>query len=151
MAKRFRKHRPTVRDGAIALQDHVAAVASLARDRYGPRVDGSAIRRMLEDRDIVRYPVAIVFDDQPLHPGEFAFAEPRGCGPQEGFTLFVHPYFQEQTDTLPMLIAYQLVRVNYGDVASHEEAEAFGAALFDMDRDEYYERICDLADSMPAQ
>ena len=94
MAKRFRKHKPTVRDGAVALQDHLASVAATARERYGPRFDGAAIQRMLEDREIVRYPIAIVFDDQPLHPGEFAFAESRGCGPGEGFTLYVHPHFE---------------------------------------------------------
>ena len=35
MEKRFRKVKPTVRDGAIALRDHLRSVAALARDRYG--------------------------------------------------------------------------------------------------------------------
>ncbi len=33
--------------------------------------------------------------------------------------------------------AYHLVTVNYGDVATHEEAEVFGATLLDLDQDDY--------------
>ncbi len=149
MARRFRKHKPTVRDGAIALRDHILAVAATARQRYGPQIDHAAILRIIEDREIVRYPVTLVFDDRLLNPGEFAFPEPRGRQPGEGFTLHIHPCFSSRPEALPMLIAYQIVRINYGDVASHEEAELFGSTLLGMDRDEFYDAICELADSMP--
>ncbi len=150
MAKRFRKHKPTVRDGTIALRDHILSVALTARERYGPQIDGDAILELLDDREVVRYPVALVFDDQPLQTGEFAYPEPQGSHPSDGFTLYVHPDFADQPEALPLLIAYQLVRINYGDVVSHEDAEVFGAALCGMDQEEYYEKICTLADLLPA-
>ena len=149
MAKRFRKHKPTVRDGSVALHDHLMTVAATARERYGPDMDFAAIVQILDDREIVRYPVSLVFDEAPLQAGEFAFPEPNGCHPSEGFTLFLHPQFEGKLEVLPMLIGYQLVRINYGDVASHEEAEIFGSALCAMDCDAYYEKICGLADSIP--
>ncbi|GJM26859.1 MAG: hypothetical protein DHS20C16_32740 [Phycisphaerae bacterium] len=149
MAKRFRKHKPTVRDGSVALHDHLITVAATARERYGPEMDFAAIVQILDDREIVRYPVSLAFDDAPLQTGEFAFPEPIGCHPSEGYTLFIHPYLEGNLEALPLLIGYQLVRINYGDVASHEEAEVFGAALCEMDRDAYYEQICRIADSIP--
>lgn len=150
MAKRFRKIKPTVRDGAIALRDHLMSVAELARGRYGEQMDLTGIEALLEDREIVRYPVTLVFDDAPLQPGEYGFPEPIGCRPQDGFKLYLHPHFEPREDVLALLIAYQLVRVNYGDVASHEEAEVFGAALCGVDQDKYYETLCELVDSIPA-
>lgn len=132
----------------MALHDHIAAVASAAREEYGPHLDLDAIQKILEDRSVVRYPVTLKFDAAPLQTGEFAFPEPNGCHPSEGFTLFVHPRLESNSEAIPLLVAYQLVRINYGDVASHEEAEIFGSTLCGMDRDEYYERICTLADSL---
>ena len=151
MAKRFRQHKPTVRDGAVALCDHVRAIAGAAREKYGPVIDLAAMHCILEDRRIVRYPVSLVFDDSALEDGEFAHPHPNGCAPRDVFTIFIHPFFQERPDDLPLLMAYPLVRVNYGDVASQEEAEVFGAALLGMDQDAYYDAVCRLADAIPAR
>jgi hypothetical protein len=46
------------------------------------------------------------------------------------------------------LVLYQLVLVNYGEFASPEDAESFGAAAVGLDREEYYERLCALADQL---
>ncbi len=113
-------------------------------------MDFAGVEALLEDREIVRYPVTLVFDDAPLQTGEYGFPEPVGCRPQDGFRLYLHPHFEHRDDVLAMLVAYQLVRVNYGDVASHEKAEVFGAALCGMDQDAYYETLCTLVDSIPA-
>ena len=39
---------------------------------------------------------------------------------------------------VPLLVAYHLVRVNYGEIAGPEAAEVFGATLCGMDVDDYY-------------
>ena len=149
MAKRFRKVKPTIRDGTIALRDHLLSVAELARHRYGDNLSRAGVEALLEDREIVRYPVTLVFDDTPLQMGEYGFPEPVGCRPQDGFRLYLHPHYENREDVLALLVVYQLVRINYGDVASHEEAEVFGASLCGMDQDEYYETLCTLVDSIP--
>ena len=79
----------TAGDARDALQRHVREKTTLARAQYGPRVDYAAMRRMLDDREIVRYPVAIRFDAAPREPGEFAFAAPRSSRPHDGFDLYV--------------------------------------------------------------
>lgn len=53
-----------------------------------------------------------------------------------------------QLDRVPLLVLYQLVLVNYGEFASAEDAECFGAAALGMAREEYYQGLCELADQI---
>jgi hypothetical protein len=136
-------------EGRQALADHAAWCGAGARERHGP-IDHAALLRLLDDRQVVRYPVEIRFDASGLEPGEFAHAAAVGDHPEDGFHLRVHPYFRDRAADLPLLIAYHLVTVNYGSVATHEEAERFAAELLGMDREEYYLRVCALADELSA-
>lgn len=138
----------TAEDGLRALRDHVIDTAQRARARYGGRIDWPTMQRMLRDELVVRYPVELRFDAGPLEPGEFAYAEPLGTHPAQGYVLWIHPRFRDRTDLLPLLVAYHLVRVNYGQVATHEEAELFGSTLLGLDRDQYYRTLCDAADEI---
>ncbi len=69
---------PTEEDGYEALRGHLVERALLARERYGPELDLPALRRLLEDRELVRFPVQLRFADEPLMRGEFAHAAPLG-------------------------------------------------------------------------
>jgi hypothetical protein len=142
--------RLTAKDGKIALHDHVVQKAHEARARHGA-LEADGIVRLLDDRAVVRYPIGVRFDAEPLEPGEFAWPKPLGDHPSAGYCLFVHPCFENRPETWPLLIAYHIPSVNYGDIVSHEEAEAFGAALLGMDVDDYYRRLCALADAMPPE
>ena len=53
-----------------------------------------------------------------------------------------------QLEQVPGLVLYQLVLVNYGEFASAEDAETFGAAVLGITRDEYYQTLCELADQL---
>ena len=70
--------RLTEHDGRTALRDHLVEKAVVARGRYGPAIDAEAIRRILDDREIVRYPTGLRFDAGPLKAGEFAWGAPLG-------------------------------------------------------------------------
>ena len=140
--------RITGEDGKRALRDHVLERAALARARYGPVMDEAAMMRMLDDRAIVRYPMGVRFDDAGLEPGEFAHAAALGEHPKEGFCLFIHPRFEGRRDVWPLLIAYHVPAVNYGDITEPEDCEAFGAALLGMGVEEYYGALCGLADEL---
>ena len=144
--------RPTEAEGKRALIDHAATKAWEARESYAPSPEPGltpeAFHALLEDRRFVRHPVAISFDSSPLQKGEFAHIQAnQSDSPEAGFTLFIHPAFQGNEDLLPIIAAYYLVCVNYGEIAGPEAAEAFGAALMGMDHEDYYNELCRIADS----
>ena len=136
----------TTDDFTQSLNAHVAAKGLEVYERYGPCIGWAELLRILGDRSVVRYPCEIVFDAEPLIEGEFAYPKPNGEDPVHGFTIYVHPRFRDQLEWVPHLVLYQLVRVNYGDFASAENAETFGATAFGLMRDEYYAILCRLAD-----
>ena len=139
----------TEEDGFRALREHVVKMARFARAKHGPAIDGEALLRMLEDPEVVRFPVRIEYSAEPLMPGEFAYAQASPSGPKGGFTLFVHPAFEDRPEVLPHLAAYHIPAINYLDVATRVEAELFGAHLLGLDVDNYYARLCALADELP--
>lgn len=140
---------PSPEEAQVSLREHVVARAQRARLARGGRIDTAVILAMLVDRAAVRYPVGVRFDAEPLRPGEFACLEALGGHPSDGFCLFIHPIFQGDDLLLPMIIAYYIPSVNYGDVASHVEAELFGSTLLGLGREEYYQTLCAAADAVP--
>ena len=138
----------TPEDVKQSLNSHVAAKGAELFEKYGPRIGWTELARVLEDRSFVRYPCDVVFDAAPLGPGEFAHPVPRGEKPEDGFTMFVHPFFMTDLERVPYLVLYQLVLVNYGEFASPDDAETFGAAALGLAKDEYYAALCDLADQL---
>lgn len=138
----------TVEDARQSLNAHVAAKGAEVFERYGPRIGWRELQLILKDEDCVRYPCDLVFDAAGLRPGELAHPEPKGNRPGDGFTLWVHPLLMTQLDAVPAVALYQLVLVNYGEFASPADAETFGAAALGLGKDEYYARLCGLADQL---
>lgn len=139
----------TADEGLDALRAHVVEKALEARASHGPDLTGDRMHALVEDRAVVRFRASVVFDAAPLRPGEFGWAMPLGDRPHEGFALVLHPSLESRPDDWPLCAAYHLVTINYLDVATSAEAEAFGAALFGMSVEAYYERLCAIADSLP--
>ena len=140
----------TADDAKLSLNGHVAAKGGEICARFGPGLGWRELQVLLQDRAFVRYPVEIVFDASQLNAGEFAHPAAKGERPEDGFTLFVHPIYMTQLQSVPHLVLYQLVAVNYGEFASAEDAETFGAAALGISRDEYYDALCELADQLGA-
>ena len=140
----------TSEDARQSLRDHVATKGAEVLAKFGPRIGWAELQRLLNDRKFVRYPCTIVFDSLPLQAGEFAYPEPLGSRPDDGFRICVHPRFEGDLDAVPPLVLYQLAAVNYGDFATAEDAEEFGAAALGLSREEYYRNLCVLADSISA-
>ena len=140
----------TAADAKQALNAHVAAKGAEIFEKYGPQIGWPELQAILKDRSCVRYPCELVFDNARLNAGEFAYPEPKGEMPEEGFTLFVHPVYMTQLGLVPYLALYQLVAVNYGDFASPDDAETFAAHVLGLPREEYYEILCGLADQLGA-
>ena len=140
----------TTADAKQSLNAHVAAKGAEIFEKYGPQIGWVELQAILKDRACVRYPCELVFESSRLNPGEFAYPEPKGEMPEEGFTLYVHPVYMTQLSMVPFLAFYQLVAVNYGEFASSDEAETFGAAALGLTRDEYYDLLCAAADQIGA-
>ncbi len=140
----------TAEDARQSLGAHAASKGTDLREKYGPTIGWTEIKRILSDRTCVRYPCELAFDAGPLVPGEFACPIPRGEQPEEGFTIAVHPHFAMRLDEVAWLVLYQIVAVNYGDFASADDAEAFGAAALGITRDAYYDFLCERADELGA-
>ena len=138
----------TIEDARQSLAGHVAAKGEEIRAKYGPQIGWNELRLILEDRTFVRYPCSIAFDAGPLMDGEFAHPMPKGQQPEDGFTICVHPYYATQLQRVPFLVLYQLVLVNYGEFASADDAEIFGASVLGLSKDEYYKSLCALADEI---
>ena len=139
-------------DARESLNTHVESKGLAIQEKYGPTIGWNELLQILEDRSCVRYPCRISFDTAKLQPGEFAFPEPTsGDALDDGFVIHVHPHFENQPDVVPLLVLYQLVAVNYGEFASPDDAETFGAAALGFSKNAYYESLCQLADQLPSQ
>lgn len=138
----------TADDARQSLHAHVAEKGAEIFKKYGPHIGWNELVCILKDPACVRYPCEILFDASPLGPGEFAHPVPKGERPEDGFVMHVHPAYLTQQDSVPLLVLYQLVLVNYGAFASAEDAEIFGAAALGLDRESYYSQLCALADQL---
>jgi len=138
----------TAEDAKQSLTAHVAAKGEEIFAKYGPHVGWNELQLILNDRTCVRYPCEIVFDEKSLNAGEFAYPVQKGGHPEEGFMMYVHPVLMTQLPKVPSAVLYELVLVNYGDFASSDDAEAFGAAALGLNKEEYYQTLCDLADEI---
>jgi len=138
----------TAEDARQSLNAHVASRGVEIFEKYGPNIGWKELLQILQDRACVRYPCEIVFDSTPLGPGEFAQPVQKGDLPEQGFTMFVHPYFMTQLERVPLLALYQLVVINYGEFASADDAEIFGANALGLNRENYYQTLCEMADEL---
>ncbi len=145
------EHKPKAKKRAgkvihSAVSLHAREKAEEIRGRYDGVIDYRTVLEMLEDRRSVRYPVKLRFVSEGIDPGMFARTEPVSENAEDGYIIMLHDYFENRYDDLPMLILYQLVLVNYGDLATANDAEIFGATILGMDRDTYYEQVAALVD-----
>jgi hypothetical protein len=138
----------TAEDAKQSLTAHVAAKGEEIFAKYGPHIGWNELQLILNDRACVRYPCEIVFDEKPLNPGEFAYPVQKAEQPEDGFTMYVHPVLMTQLSKVPLAVLYELVLVNYGEFASADDAESFGSAALGLNKEEYYQTLCDLADEI---
>jgi hypothetical protein len=135
----------TADDAKQSLTAHVASKGEELCEKYGPGLGWADLQVVLGDRAYVRYPCDIQFDAGPLEAGEFAHPIAKSSKLEDGFTMYVHPVYMLDLVHVPYLVLYQLVAVNYGEFASAEDAELFGANALGISRDEYYATLCELA------
>jgi len=146
------RHQPSEKESKESLVAHASQKAWEARQVYGdgdPGMDLKKFEVLLQDRKFIRYPTTLQFDSSLLEEGEAAFAQPLEEGnPKAGYVIAVHPSLQHDEASAVMVAAYQLVLINYGDIADHEAAEHFGSILMGMDVESYYQKMCNITDNL---
>ncbi|MES9862957.1 MAG: hypothetical protein ABW157_09440 [Candidatus Thiodiazotropha sp. LLP2] len=143
---KIKKRAGKVVHSAVSL--HAYEKAKEIRTRYGDNINYQTVLVMLEDRKSIRYPVQLRFVTEKIESGMFAKTEAISENPDEGYIIFLHHNFKDRHDILPALILYQSVLVNYGDLATANDAELFGATVLGMDRDTYYEQIVAVTENL---
>ena len=129
------------------LTAEVAAQGQEIARLYGP-IDWKQLQRLLNDRRFVRYPCELRFEADPLLPGEFAHPVLKGRTPEEGYILYLHPHYAGQLPSVPYLVLHQLVLINFGESATAEDAETFGALALGLPKESYFRALCELSDQI---
>lgn len=139
------------RVGDQCLRDHLQAQAIVAHCKYGP-LGPDNLDRFLADPDCLRHPVRLLFEfgDMALHQ----FAQP-GPDPEDptghSRILCLRPTLRSRPELVALALAYLLPVLNYGEVVTDDHCLAYGATLQGQTVDEFYDRICRLADFVGAE
>lgn len=139
----------TLEDGRRALGVHVLEKGHQLHEKYGTFVGFDTLQKILQDVEFVRYPTRIEFDSTQLEEGMFACAmRVTESNASDGYVIYVHEMFKENEGDLAAIVLYHLVTVNYGEFATHNEAEEFGSAALGLDKEYYYDYLCRIADKI---
>jgi len=115
------------------------------RQKYGPEIDWEKLQQLLNDPQFAPFPCEICFDARPLLPGEFSHTVARGLNREDGYIIYLHPQYASQIHSIPYLVLHQLVLINYGGLATADDAENFGALALGLSKEDYYEALCRLS------
>jgi hypothetical protein len=139
-----------VLQGHDSLREHLLALATLAHAKYAP-ITPANLDALLHDSACVRYPTRLVFEFGDMAAHQFAQPEWDRSDPQtKGRVLYLRPYLREHPDQTVLAVAYMLPALNYGEVVTDEHCRVYGATLLGMLEEEFYQRICQLADATGA-
>ncbi|MBL9172137.1 MAG: hypothetical protein JNL10_01260 [Verrucomicrobiales bacterium] len=140
-----------VRIGEESLRQHLLAQAVVAHCRYGP-LDLDRLERMLRDTECLRHPVRLVYEFGEMGLHQFAQPDLDWRNTEEdGRVLYLRPTLRGRPDDILPAVAYMIPVINYGDVVNDEHCVEYGATLLGLTSEEYYGRICRLADEVGAE
>lgn len=133
-----------------SLTNRLRDQAAEALERHG-KLGPGRLETFLDDRDTVRFPTRLVLEFGPemgLH--QFAQPEPdvRNHG---GVMLYLRPILGQRPDLLALAVSYMIPVINYGKIVSDEHCLEYGSALMGLDKETYYQRICEVAGFVGAE
>ena len=137
----------TEQDALDAMLNHVRFKGEELHQKY-PQIDFATLIKILGDESFVRFPTELCFDSKEVSSGLFGEAKPKSDNKDEGYIIYLHEKFKNDFASLAPMVLYHLVTVNYGDFANFEIAEEFGSSALGIDKEEYYQTLCQLADSI---
>jgi hypothetical protein len=137
--------------GQQSLREHILAQAVVAHQKHGPLTAGK-LDVLLHDPECLRHPVRLVFEFGEMAMHQFAQPDIDWRNTElDGRVLYVRPLLRERPDLLPLAVAYMIPLINCGDIITDEYCLTYGATLLGIMEEEYYERLCALADFLGAE
>ncbi len=137
--------------GQQSLRDHLVAQALVAHQKYAP-LTFDKLDALLRDPDCLRHPTRLVFELGAMALHQFAQPDIDWRHREaDGRVLYLRPALRERPDLIVPAVAYMIPGINYGDVVTDEHCLLYGAALLGLPIDEFYERVCRLADFVGAE
>lgn len=137
--------------GQRSLLDHVVAQAEVARAKHGP-FTGERLEGLLQDPACLRHPVRLVFEFGEMAMHQFGQPDIDWRNfERDGRVLYLRPMLRDRPDLVLLAVAYLIPLINYGDVVTDEVCVGYGAALLGVAPEEFYRRICQLADTVGAE
>ena len=137
--------------GEDSLLDHLRHQATEAHGRHSGLGPGN-LETFLEDRDCVRYPTRLVLEFGDMSPHQFAQPDrDYRSGQPDARVIYIRPILGQRPDLIALAVSYMIPVINYGPVISDEHCLEYGATLMGLTTDEYYGRICELADFVGAE
>ena len=132
--------------GEDSLKERLLEQATFAHMKHRPLTPDS-LPGLLADPDCVRYPTRLVYEFGEMAMHQFAqpdldLGDPEG----RGRVLYLRPMLRDHPDLALLAVAYMLPVINYGEIIQDEHCLLYGAALLGLMQEEFYKKICDLAD-----
>jgi hypothetical protein len=131
--------------GEDSLREHLVDTAIMAHERFAP-VNGAQLEGYLEDRDLVRHAVQLIFEVGSMAPHQFA--QPEAL--EDGFRLCLHPSLKGKEQDIAYAVAYFIPVMNYGSFINDDHCLIYGATLFGMTASDYYDHLCRIASDVGA-
>ena len=129
--------------GEEGLRAHLVDTAMRAHSMFAP-VLGENLLRLLDDRNLVRYPVRIAYELGSMAPHQFGQPEPE----DGGVVLYLHPQLEPVPLDAAFAVAYFLPLINYGQLINDDHCLLYGATLHGLMLDQYFSELCRIADSI---
>jgi len=126
------------------LENHILMVAEKAFMKHGKIDSIDSFLELLNNREIVRFPTTIDFNDLTLKDKQCSKLDKIKETDDECYRITLHPHFRGRDKDIIALALYQIVKVNYGKIAKEKEGLLFGASILAIGEDEYKEWLTKL-------
>lgn len=137
--------------GQDSLREHLLAQAVVAHQKYAP-LTADKLAALLHDADCLRHPVRLIYEFGEMAMHQFAQPELDWRNTeQDGRVLYLRPMLRDHPDLVVLAVAYMIPAINYGDVITGDHCILYGATLLGMMEEEFYGRLCALADFVGAE
>lgn len=135
------------REASHQLQQHMSTLSRDCLAKHG-ELNSNNLESFLMDRDCVRHPTRIVFDNTKLGSHQFAQPEWELKENEQGFVLYLHSALKDDPKRIILAVSYMLSIINYGEVVEDKHCALFGSAITGIPLAQYVDQIIELADSL---
>lgn len=128
------------------LRKHALKSAKETKAKLGGPLTTDNLQKFLTDKRCLRYETTLCFDSEGLDPHQFAEPTFENVDSERHCVLHIRSKYENHPEKVLLIVAYMAAAINYSQAASAPLCELLGAALVDMKIDDFYEKVCAIAD-----